>query len=59
VCRRRQEPADPAKTAANSEVRYGEISQANLDAHVVRRLTYNPGFDQLASDLLGFLDGAQ
>ncbi len=51
--------ADPAKTAANSDVRYGEITPANLDAHVMRRLTYNPDFDQLASEVVGFLDGAQ
>ena len=51
--------SDPAKTAANSEVRYGEISAANLDAHVMRRLTYNPDFDHLATELVGFLDGAR
>ena len=51
--------SDPAKTPANSEVRYGEITQANLEAHVMRRLTYNPDFDGLAADLLGFLDGAR
>jgi hypothetical protein len=51
--------ADPAKTVANSEVRYGVISPANLDTYVMRRLTYNPDFDRLASDLVGFLDGDQ
>jgi esterase/lipase len=51
--------SDPAKTPANSEVRYGEISEANLSAHVMRRLTYNPDFDHLAEDLVGFLDGAR
>ena len=51
--------ADPAKTVANSDVRYGEISAANLDAHVMRRLTYNPDFDRLSSDIVGFLDGAR
>jgi hypothetical protein len=25
---------------------------------VVRRLTYNPGFDKLMADMIGFLDGA-
>jgi esterase/lipase len=51
--------SDPAKTPDNSAVRYGEISQANLDAHVMRRLTYNPDFDHLAAALVGFLDGAR
>jgi esterase/lipase len=51
--------ADPAKTPANSDVRYGEISEANLAAHVVRRLTYNPDFDHLATALVSFLDGAR
>jgi esterase/lipase len=51
--------SDPAKTPANSAVRYGEISQANLAAHVIRRLTYNPDFDHLAAELVGFLDGAR
>jgi esterase/lipase len=51
--------SDPAMTTANSEVRYGEISEANLDAHVMRRLTYNPDFDGLAADVVSFLDGAR
>jgi esterase/lipase len=51
--------ADPAKTPANSEIRYGEITQANLGAHVMRRLTYNPDFGGLAKDLVDFLDGAR
>lgn len=51
--------SDPAMTPVNSEVRYGEISEANLDAHVVRRLTYNPDFDRLAADMVSFLDGGQ
>jgi hypothetical protein len=51
--------SDPAMTTANSEVRYGEISAANLDAHVMRRLTYNPDFDRLAADMVSFLDGAR
>jgi esterase/lipase len=50
--------ADPAMTTANSKVRYGEISAANLDAHVMRRLTYNPDFDRLAADLVDFLEDA-
>jgi esterase/lipase len=50
--------ADPAMTTANSKVRYGEISAANLDAHVMRRLTYNPDFDRLAGDLVDFLEDA-
>ncbi|HEX5078329.1 MAG TPA: alpha/beta fold hydrolase [Geminicoccaceae bacterium] len=51
--------SDPAKTAANSDVRYGEISQANLHAHVMRRLTYNPDFDGLVADLVNFLADAR
>ncbi|MGH6921869.1 MAG: hypothetical protein ACREJ0_29730, partial [Geminicoccaceae bacterium] len=51
--------SDPAMTTANSDVRYGEISEANLDAHVMRRLTYNPDFDGLAADLVSFLDGTR
>jgi esterase/lipase len=51
--------SDPAMTTANSKVRYGEISETNLDAHVMRRLTYNPDFDGLAADLVSFLDGAR
>jgi esterase/lipase len=50
--------SDPAKTTANSEVRYGEISEANLRAHVIRRVTYNPDFDGLAGELVGFLKDA-
>jgi hypothetical protein len=51
--------SDPAMTPVNSDVRYGEISEANLDAHVMRRLTYNPDFDRLAADMVSFLDGGQ
>jgi esterase/lipase len=51
--------SDPAMTTANSNVRYGEISAANLDAHVIRRLTYNPDFDHLAEDMVSFLSGAR
>jgi hypothetical protein len=46
---------DRTKTAANSEVRQGEITAANLQRHVVRRLTYNPDFEAMAEDLLAFL----
>ncbi len=51
--------SDPAKTPANSAVRYGEISEANLAAHVMRRLTWNPDFDHLAAEVVGFLDAAR
>ena len=44
------------KTTANSELRYGEISPANLKSHVVRRLTYNPDFDAMMGAALAFLD---
>jgi alpha-beta hydrolase superfamily lysophospholipase len=47
---------DPGKTPANSAIRYGEINGRNLDAHVVRRLTYNPDFDALMRDILAFID---
>jgi hypothetical protein len=48
---------DPGKTPANSEIRYGEITERNLAAHVMRRLTYNPDFAALADEILAFLDG--
>ena len=43
------------KSPANSEVRYGEITGANLERHVVRRLTYNPDFEALTGAMLEFL----
>ncbi len=46
---------DPGKTPANSQIRYGEITAANLAAHVMRRLTFNPDFDALATAILDFL----
>jgi esterase/lipase len=46
---------DPTRTAANSEVREGEITEANLQRHVMRRLTYNPDFAPMVEDLLAFL----
>jgi esterase/lipase len=46
---------DPAKTAANSEVRQGEITPANLQRHVIRRLTYNPDFEAMVESMLTFL----
>jgi hypothetical protein len=46
---------DPARTPANSDVRYGEITEDNLAAHVIRRLTFNPDFDALATAILKFL----
>jgi esterase/lipase len=48
---------DPKKTPANSAIRYGEISEQNLAAHVMRRLTYNPDFDALVGEILAFIDG--
>jgi hypothetical protein len=47
---------DPDMTPANSAIRYGEISEQNLDAYVMRRLTYNPDFDALVSEILAFID---
>ena len=47
---------DPAKTPANSTIRYGEVTEQNLAGHVLRRLTYNPDFEALAAEILEFLD---
>ena len=46
---------DVTKTTANSELRYGEITAANLQRHVIRRLTYNPDFEDMVSVMLEFL----
>jgi esterase/lipase len=46
---------DVVKTPANSEARYGEITGANLERHVMRRLTYNPDFAAMAGAMLAFL----
>ncbi len=46
---------DPVRTPANSDVRYGEITADNLAGDVIRRLTFNPDFDGLASAILEFL----
>ena len=46
---------DVAKSPANSEVRYGEITGANLERHVMRRLTYNPDFEAMVGAMLAFL----
>jgi len=37
-------------------VRYGEASAGNLRNYIVRRLTYNPDFDHMATAILEFLD---
>lgn len=47
---------DPTKTPENSDVRYGEITEPNLQRYVVRRLTYNPDFEAITEAMLGFLD---
>lgn len=49
---------DEAKTPANSAIRYGEVTEPNLDAHVMRRLTWNPDFTALSDDIVTFLDEA-
>ncbi len=36
-------------------LRYGEMSDGNLGNYVLRRLTYNPDFDQMAERMIGFL----
>ena len=46
---------DPAKTAANAEVRLGEVTEANLQRHIMRRLTYNPDFEAMVESMLAFL----
>ena len=46
---------DMTKTTANSELRYGDITAANLQRHIVRRLTYNPDFDAMIGAALDFL----
>jgi esterase/lipase len=46
---------DVTKTTANSELRYGEITEANLQRHVLRRLTYNPDFEAMVGLMLAFL----
>jgi esterase/lipase len=47
---------DETKTTANSDIRYGEITAANLQRHIVRRLTYNPDFESMVGLMLAFLD---
>jgi len=46
---------DPTKMPANSEIRYGEITPANLERAIVRRLTWNPDFEAFADAVVGFL----
>jgi esterase/lipase len=46
---------DVTKTTANSELRYGEITAANLERHIMRRLTYNPNFEAMVDAMLAFL----
>ena len=46
---------DVTKTTANSGLRYGEITAANLERHVVRRLTYHPDFEDMVGAMLAFL----
>lgn len=36
-------------------VRYGEMSDRNLENYVLRRLTYNPDFDHMANEMIDFL----
>ena len=47
--------ADVTKTPANTDLRYGEITTANLQRHVMRRLTYNPDFAAMVDAMLAFL----
>jgi esterase/lipase len=50
---------DATKTVANADLRYGEITAANLERHIVRRLTYNPDFDAMMGAALAFLADPQ
>ena len=50
---------DRSQSPADSEIRYGEITEANLDTHIVRRLTYNPDFYDLSDEILAFFDDPQ
>jgi esterase/lipase len=47
--------ADVTKTPANSDLRYGEVTTANLQRHLMRRLTYNPDFAAMVDAMLAFL----
>ena len=46
---------DVRKTAANGDLSYGEVTAANLERHIVRRLTYNPDFASMTAAALAFL----
>jgi alpha-beta hydrolase superfamily lysophospholipase len=46
---------DITETTANPELRYGEITEANLQRHIMRRLTYNPDFPAMVEAMLAFL----
>jgi esterase/lipase len=46
---------DATKTSANSALRYGEITEANLQRRIIRRLTYNPDFRGMTDAMLTFL----
>ncbi len=40
---------------ARRPVKYGEITEANLEHHIMRRLTYNPDFDRLMAAVQAFV----
>lgn len=50
---------DRSQSPADSDIRYGEITEANLNTHIVRRLTYNPDFYDLSDEILAFFDDPQ
>lgn len=37
-------------------LRYGEMSESNLENYILRRLTYNPDFDHMTSEMIDFLE---
>ena len=47
--------AGQADGGGDRYLRYGEVSEGNLQNYILRRLTYNPDFDQMAGQMIEFL----
>ena len=47
--------AGEADGASGRLLRYGEMSDGNLENYILRRLTYNPDFDHMADQMIDFL----
>lgn len=47
--------AGQADGGGDRYLRYGEVSEGNLQNYILRRLTYNPEFDQMAGQMIEFL----